>query len=230
MLGTSQANSNVRGDLMSQPTALRALPYLAAFALAACAGSGPAQIPPGSSSVALSSESSAAASCRGQATTTKFASAAEKLSDRRGMLCIPAFGGFSGKMAYPAAHPAVDATVTSSTSDYNTMIPKLGKGKPVFILQIVTSDATNFGATTLSGGGLESKTLAPGKSYDVYGEALFGGQAIIIVPLAACKATAVKATGGGVIADLGSRLENAKFTGGATIYLEVYPASNLSAC
>jgi hypothetical protein len=180
---------------------------------------------PGQAAMSVASLESAngPSPCKGQSTTSLYSGASSKLESKRSALCIPAFAGFGGALDYPGAHPPVSVVVTSSTTNYNHLIPMLGKGKPLFLLQIATSASTSFGTKVSDSVGLESKSLLPGKSYDVYGEAKLGGVAGIIVPFTACEATASKGKYGGDITDIGTRMEGAKLTNSATIYLEVYP-------
>jgi hypothetical protein len=218
---------------MRMSIATRFIVLLALLGLAACTGGSVATPMPAQGVPAAVREESAAGPkpCKGQSTTSEYATGSARFGSRKSAFCIPAFDGFGGKLAYPGAHPAVSVIVTSSTKNYNHLIPKLGKGKPLFLLQIATSASTKFGTKVSASGGLESKKLVAGKSYDVYGQARLAGVAGIIVPFAACEATASQGKYGGEIANLGSRLAGANLTTTATIYLEVFPGrTSNSAC
>jgi hypothetical protein len=218
---------------MRMQLATRLVVLLAVAALGACNGGSMLAPTSGQSANSVASLLSANGPrpCKGQSTTSLYSSTSSKLESKRAALCIPAFAGFGGALNYPGAHPPVSVVVTSSTTNYNHLIPTLGKGKPLFFLQIATSAGTNFGTTVSDSVGLESTSLVAGKSYDIFGEAKLAGVAGIIVPFAACKATASKGKTGGEITDIGSRMEGAKLTTPATIYLEVYPKrKSNSAC
>lgn len=207
---------------MTMLIATRVIVLLASLALGACTGAAPM---PGQSAMGAAGAESAAGPklCKRQSTTSLYATRSARFASKASVLCIPAFDGFGGTLAYPGAHPAVSVIVTSSTKNYNHLIPTLGKGKPLFFLQVATSASTNFGTKVSDSGGLESKALVAGKSYEVYGQAKLGGVAGIIIPFAACEATASQGKYGGEITDLGSRMVGANLTAPATIYLEVYP-------
>lgn len=200
-----------------------------AWALTACAGNGGTVLPT-PQGVALARVNAAPASCKGQTTTTEYAiSKPAKLKSRNTHACIPAFAGFGGSLHYPAATPAVQATFTSSTTNYNHLLPALSKGKPIFYLQIVTTAPTAFAATYTAAGGLTSKAIKPGSAYAVYGQAKLGGVAGIMIDFTPCRATAVKARLGGALPNLGTVLEGQNITGSATIVIEVYPKGHVTA-
>lgn len=201
----------------------------AACALAACGGQS-ATVLPSRQPAALARPDAAIPTCKGQTTSSEYAtSKPTKLKSRNTHACIPAFAGFFGSLHYPAATPAVAATLTSSTTNYNTMLPALSKGKPVFYLQVATTAATTFAATYTAAGGLTSKTLRPGKTYYVYGQAKYGGVAILFVNFPPCKATAVKAKGGGALPNLGTVLEGQAIPSAANITIEVYSKGHVAA-
>jgi hypothetical protein len=199
-----------------------------ALTLAAC--SGRAALLPAQQLTAPARVDAAPAPCKGQTTSTEYAiSKPGKLKSRNTHACIPAFAGFGGSFHYPAATPAVPATTTSSTMNYNKMLPALSKGKPIFYLQIATTAATEFASTYKASGGLESKAIKPGKTYDVYGQAKLGGVAGIMITFTPCRATAIKAKHGGAIAKLGTVLEGQNVTSSANIVIEVYPKGHVKA-
>ena len=194
---------------------------VAAAGLTACAGQPAMPLAPSQSAMAgQAASASVPAACTGQTTTSLFSSSAQKpLGKRKGYLCVPAFGGFGGWIGLPAADPSASAMLTSSTTNYNKMLPKLAKGKPLFYLQMATSGAVTFGAVAPAARGLESKKLVAGRPYDLYGQIKSGGIAIIITNLTACKATAAKGAFGGTIGTLGTLLEKQAIQSAATITL-----------
>src|SRR5579875_2684292 len=102
--------------------------------------------------------------CKGQKTTSKYASLTVTLSTKGGSFCIPAFGGFGGSVKYPSVNPSVKLGLISSTTDY-AHLPQLGSGTAIFYLQLALSGGTTFGADAPAGGGLTSKKIVPGKPY-----------------------------------------------------------------
>lgn len=202
---------------------------VAALALAACS-SHDAALLPAQQTAALMRFNAAPAPCKGQTTSSEYAtSKPARLKSSNTHACIPAFAGFGGSLHYPAATPAVPATMTSSTTNYNNLLPALSKGKPIFYLQIQTTAATAFASTYKASGGLASKAIRPGKTYDVYGQAKLGGVAGIMITFAPCRATAVKVKHGGAIATLGTMLESQNITSSANIVIEVYPKGHVTA-
>lgn len=201
----------------------------AAVALAACSGHDAALIP-AQQTAAIARPDAAPAPCKGQTTTSEYASSKPaKLKSSNTHACIPAFAGFGGSFHYPAATPEVPATLTSSTTNYNSLLPLLSKGKPIFYLQIATTAATTFASTYKASGGLVSKAIKPGKTYYVYGQAKLGGVAGIMITFTPCRATAVKVKQGGAIANLGTVLESQNVSGSANIVIEVYPKGHVTA-
>jgi len=193
-----------------------------AVALAACAGHSTTVLPaPGAMS--LVRPDAAIPTCKGQTTSTEYATGSPtKLKSHNTHGCIPAFGGFGGSLHYPAASPAVSATFTSSTTNYNNLLPVLSKGKPVFYLQIATTAPTAFASTYKASGGLMSNAFKPGKTYYVFGQAKLGGVAGIMIDFTPCRATAVKVKAGGALTNLGTLLEGQNIAGSANIVIEVY--------
>ena len=213
---------------MSHPNFKRALCFAVATAgLAACASQS-ATLPAASQSGMTErvASTSGPPDCKGQHTTSLFSSSAEQtIRKKEGYPCIPEFGGFGGSIGFPAADPAANGILTSSTTNYNKTLPVLAKGKPLFYLQITTNGAASFAAVAPSAKGLESKKLVAGTAYDLYGQIeSSGGVQILITALSPCKAMATKGTYGGTIGTLGTLLEKQTLETTATITLEVYPA------
>lgn len=200
-----------------------------ALTLAACSSHDGVLLPAQQTAANLRAEA-APAPCKGQTTSSQYAiSKQAKLKSNNTHACIPAFAGFGGSFHYPAATPIVPATMTSSTTNYNNLLPALSKGKPIFYLQIATTAATTFAATYKASGGLASKAIKPGSTYYVYGQAKLGGVAGIMITFTPCRATAVKAKRGGAIANLGTVLESQNLTSSANIVIEVYPKGHVTA-
>lgn len=178
---------------------------------------------------ALRSEAAPPA-CAGQTTSTEYAiSKPTKLKSRNTHACIPAFGGFGGSLHYPAATPTVPATLTSSTTNYNGLLPALSKGTPIFYLQIATTAPAAFAPTYKASGGLISKAIKPGKTYFIYGQAKLGGVAGIMIDFTPCRATAIRVKGGGAITNLGTVFEGQNIGGSANIVIEVYSKGHVAA-
>lgn len=163
------------------------------------------------------------AACHGQKTTKKFATLKETLSTKGGKLCIPAFGGFGGTIQYPAAKPSVAMTLTSSTK--NKKDRKLGKGTPIFFLQLALAGPTSFGTNLKAGGGLAGKKLIPGTTYTAFGEASADGISAALTP---CYVKAAKSPFGGVIGGLGTLLKGLYVPVAAQGYIEIYPGKQAS--
>jgi hypothetical protein len=212
----------------------RALSALAAIAaLSACAG-GAGSLPPSPGAplgrpagVHVKPRGNPPA-CKGQTTTTQFASLSEKFKRKGAALCIPAFGGFGGSFPYPAAKPMVSAMVTSSTTNYNRTLPVLAKGKPLFFLQAATSAPATFGSKLPARGGLEGHKLSAGKPYTVYGQAKLAGVAGITITFTPCSAVAVLSKYGGLIGGMGKLLAGQNLAGTATITFEVFAGAHTS--
>jgi hypothetical protein len=137
-----------------------------------------------------------------------------------GLLCVPAFADFGGTLDYPRTVPAGSVTVTSSTTDLDTL-PTDG-GSPIFYIQFATTAPTTFGKSLLKPGAFAGKAIKAGKTYTIFGAAKSGGVAIIITHLGACYEVATAGTNGGRLASLGAVLEGQKLTSPATIAVEVY--------
>ena len=163
--------------------------------------------------------------CKGQKTTGQYASVTQTLSTSGGSLCIPAFGGFGGKVKYPTASPSVQITLTSSTTNYNKM-PELGDGTAIFYLQLGLSGGTTFGSKVRAGGGLASSTLVPGQPYTAYGEAVIYGFKVKFGP---CYTVAKKSKFGGSIGGLGTLLKGQDVPVAASGVIEVYSGQQTAA-
>ena len=199
-----------------------------AASLAACSGPAATTLPP--ESAAFARPHAAPKACKGQTTTSEYASTTGvKFKAHNAHACIPAFGGFGGTLRYPAAAPGVGATLTSSTKNYNNMLPVLSKGKPIFYLQIATTAATDFAASYKASGGLTSKAIKPGKTYYVYGQSKINSVASPITDFTPCRTTAVTAAGGGALPNLGTPLEGQNVPGSANIVIEVYEKGSATA-
>ena len=167
---------------------------------------------------------SAPPKCKGQQTTKQYASLTETLSTAGGAVCIPAFGGFGGKVKYPSANPSVQLTLTSSTTNYDGM-PELGSGTAIFYLQLALSGGTDFGKNVSAGGGLESHTIVPGNPYTAYGQAVVDG---IKVNFGPCYAIATKGKYGGTIGGIGTLLKNQRVPVAAKGVIEIYAGQQTS--
>jgi hypothetical protein len=158
--------------------------------------------------------------CKGQQNSKQDATLTAPLQSSGGAFCIPAYGGFGGKLEYPNAsfNGTLDLTLTSSVKNYNHQ-PKLGKGKALFYLQFAISGAVSFGSNLKSGGGLTGATIVSGNPYTLYGQAKVLGQSITLGP---CYVTATKGKYGGVIGGLGTLVENREVPAAASGVIEIY--------
>ncbi|HTX59868.1 MAG TPA: hypothetical protein VMH02_09330 [Verrucomicrobiae bacterium] len=214
---------------------MRSFSRLVSFAAAAavvlvagCAGrSGGPLVPSGFAPNVAPAAASAAVpkACKGQKTTATYASLTQTLSGKGGSLCIPASGGFGGTIYYPGASPSVKLGLTSSATNYKHL-PLLGKGKPIFYLQLALSGATTFGTKVSAGGGLTGKAIVAGKVYTAVGEATVDG---FSVPFTPCYVTATKGAYGGVIGGLGTLLKSQSAPAAATGLVEIYPGKQSNA-
>jgi hypothetical protein len=162
--------------------------------------------------------------CKGQQNAKQYAELTETLSTSGGSLCIPEFGGFGGKVEYPAVDPSVQLTIISSTTNYNNQ-PQLGEGTAMFYLQLALSGGTAFAQNSPAGGGLVSKHIKPGDSYTAYGEVVISGFKVKIGP---CYAVAAKSKYGGELGGLGSLLEGRDVPEAATGVIEIYAGQQTS--
>ncbi len=202
---------------------VRSLAAVAMCALAACAGhsgllpqqAAPLAAPP----FAAPAAAPVPPKCAGQKTTAKYAKSTQKLSNKGGSLCIPAFGGFGGTILYPSANPSVSMTLIGSTTNY-AKLANLGKGTPIFYLQLAISSGTAFGTKVVAGGGLASKKIVAGKPYTAYGQASLGAVKVTFHP---CYAVATKSPYGGAVGGLGTLLKGQSVPFAVKGFLEIYP-------
>lgn len=202
------------------------LATVGAFAfLTACASNSGASLTPAGSQVFSPQlrPDKVPPACKGQKTTKKSATLKQTLSTKGGQLCIPAFGGFGGTIQYPGANPSVALTLTSSTK--NKKLTKLGKGTPIFNLQLALSGPTSFGTNLPAGGGLTGKKLIPGTTYTAFGQASALG---LSVPLTPCYVKATKGRFGGVIGGLGTLLKGVNVPVAAQGYIQIYSGKQAS--
>ncbi|HEV3154809.1 MAG TPA: hypothetical protein VGZ02_13465 [Candidatus Baltobacteraceae bacterium] len=161
--------------------------------------------------------------CKNQTTTSTHSAVTDTLLTTGGHACIPGFGGLGGSIAYPGANPSVNLHLISSTTNYNSKLPSLGPGTPIFYLQIATKAATTFASSTAAGGGLTGASIAPGSQYTIYGQAVVGGFTFVLTP---CYTKAVTGTHGGVIRGMGTLLKGLNVPSAATGVIEVYPGKS----
>jgi hypothetical protein len=162
--------------------------------------------------------------CKGQQDTKQYAELTETLSTSGGSLCIPEFGGFGGKVGYPAVDPSVQLTIVSSTTNYNDQ-PQLGEGTAIFYLQLALSGGTTFAQNAPAGGGLVSKHIEPGDPYTAYGEVDISGFKVKFGP---CYAVATKSKYGGQLGGLGTLLEGRNVPEAASGVIEIYAGQQTS--
>jgi hypothetical protein len=112
--------------------------------------------------------------CKGQKTTKDYASLTSTLSTKGGTLCFPAFSGFGGSSGYSAANPSVNVTLISSTTNYNHKLPGLGKGTPLFYLQLEFPQATKF-AGKAANAYFQSDKFISGKTYSKFDRLVVNG-------------------------------------------------------
>jgi hypothetical protein len=156
--------------------------------------------------------------CQGQKTKKNYASVTAALKANGGTFCIPAFGGFGGKLKYPSVSPSIQLTLTTNTKNYNHQ-PKLGTGKAIFYLEFSTSGGTTFGSNLKSGGGLTGSQIVAGQPYTAYGQASLYGYKIKLGP---CYTTATKGKYGGVIGGLGALVKGQNIPFAVSGVIEVY--------
>lgn len=188
---------------------------LAASVAVGCAARQTAPLPP---TPFASIELSGPPPCKGQKTTKYYATLTVTLSSQGGKFCIPAFGGFGGKVKYPAANPSVKLTITSSTTNYDHM-PELGQGTAIFYMQLALSGGTTFGSTGTAGGGLTSQQIIAGNPYTAYGQAKAFG---IKKNFGPCYTIAKQGKYGGVIGGIGSLLKGQNVPFAVTGVIEIY--------
>jgi hypothetical protein len=199
------------------------VPLAAAAALAACSGSSTSGLVP--SQTAFNPASIAplatAPSCKGQKTTSKYATVTATLSSSGGVFCVPSFGGFGGSIEYPSVDPSVSVTLTTSTTNYNGKLKGLGSGKPLLYIQIALTEGTTFGTHQPAGGGIVGKLLKSGSTYTAYG-AVVG----FPVSLGSCTAKATSSKYGGEIGGIGNLLKGHSVPLPVTGVVEIYAGSS----
>jgi hypothetical protein len=200
---------------------------VAAGTLAACAPQAHGSLPASSSILqpATSEAKTSPPPCKGQQTTQQYATVEEQLQAAGGKLCVPAFAGFGGKIAYPNVNPSIDVTITSSTTNYNGM-PNLGSGTPILYIQLSISGATSFGQSLPHGGALAGAGIVPAQIYTAFGQASAFGFKQNLPP---CYARAGKSTYGGKLGGFGKLLEGQSAPGAATAVVEIYSGKQASA-
>lgn len=164
--------------------------------------------------------------CKGQQNSKHYATLTAPLKSSGGAFCIPAYGGFGGKLEYPNAsfNGTVNLTLTTSTKNYNNQ-PNLGNGKALFYIQFAISGGVKFGSKLKSGGGLTGAKIVSGNPYTLYGQAKAFGQTIGFGP---CYTTATKGKYGGVIGELGSLVKNQDVPFAASGVIEIYSGEQTS--
>ncbi|HEY1429793.1 MAG TPA: hypothetical protein VGF18_09485 [Candidatus Tumulicola sp.] len=163
--------------------------------------------------------------CKGQQTSKKYATVEEQLQAGGGEACIPAFGGYGGKIGYPDLSPSIALTITTSTTNYNGM-PALGNsGTPILYIQLAISGKTSFGQTIEHNGALEGAGIVPGQTYTAFGQASAFG---IKEDLPPCFAIAKKSKFGGKFNGLGTLLKGQSIPTAATGVVEIYPGKQAS--
>ncbi len=195
--------------------------------LAACAPQTQRSLP-AASSMQRPATSEATASpppCKGQQTTKQYATVEEQLQAGGGKACVPAFGGFGGKIAYPNLNPSIGVTMTTSTTNYDKMPDLGGSGTPILYIQLSISGATSFGQTLPHGGALVGSGIIPAQTYTAFGQASAFGFKQNLTP---CYARAGKSTYGGKLGGFGKLLEGQSAPGAATAVLEIYPGKQAS--
>lgn len=156
--------------------------------------------------------------CSGQKNSKNYASVTTTLSTKGGSFCIPAYGGFGGSVKYPGADPSVKLNLISSTTNYDHL-PKLGRGTPIFYLQLALSGGTRFASKLQAGGGLTAEQIVPGKAYTAYGQAAISGFTINFGP---CYSVATKGKYGGVIGGIGTLIKGQSVPVAVSGVIEIY--------
>jgi hypothetical protein len=200
---------------------------IAATLLAACAGQTNSMLPSQTGSlptIDAMRPDAAPAACKGQETTSKFASLKQTLSSAGGAACIPAFEKFGGTLMYPGATPSVTLSMISSTTNYKHL-PELGTGSAIFYLQLGISGATSFGTSAPAGGGLSGPSIKAKKVYTALAQVSADG---IVETLPGCYTTAIAGKNGGEIAGLGTLLKNQSVPVAVTGVIEIYAGKQAS--
>jgi hypothetical protein len=192
------------------------LAIVAVLAFSACAQHGSALLPTSSQAVVTPDRNPP--KCKGQVDKSEYATLSGTLKTGGGSFCIPAYGGFGGKLHYPSLSPSITLTVSTSTENYDNF-PTLGSGTPIFYLAFTTSGKVTFGRNIKSGGGLTSKQITVGDPYTAYGEASIYGYKVKFGP---CYTTATKGKYGGVIGGIGGLLKNEEIPFKVSGVIEIY--------
>jgi len=202
--------------LFVRPRLSGSLAIVAVLAFSACAQHGGAIPPTSSQAVAIPDRNPP--KCKGQVNKSEYATLSGALKTGGGSFCIPAYGGFGGKLKYPSVSPSITLTLSTSTQNYDNF-PTLGSGTPIFYLAFTTSGAVTFGGKIKSGGGLTGKQIIAGDPYTAYGEASIYGYKVKFGP---CSTTATKGKYGGVIGGIGGLLKNEQIPFKVSGVIEIY--------
>lgn len=200
----------------------RAAFSIAAVLLASCAQHGATL--PGLSPQSLALPDAKPPQCKGQQNEKDYATVTGTLKTQGGTFCIPAFGGFGGKLKYPSLDPSIQFTLSSSTTNYNNQ-PILGSGNPFFYLEFSTSAGTTFGSNLKSGGGLTGRKIIAGQAYTAYGEASIYGYKVKFGP---CYTTATQGKYGGVIGGIGALIKGQNIPFKVSGVIEIYSGQQTS--
>jgi hypothetical protein len=208
---------------MLTPSRLRATIAVAVtIVLGACAQHGSALLP--TSPQAVATPDRKPPSCKGQVNESEYGTLTGKLKTGGGSFCIPAYGGFGGKLNYPSLSPSITLTLSTSTQNYDNF-PTLGSGTPIFYLAFTTSGSVTFGGKIKSGGGLTGKQIIAGDPYSAYGEATIYGYKVKFGP---CYTTATKGKYGGVVGGIGGLLKNEQIPFKVSGVIEIYSGEQTS--
>jgi hypothetical protein len=198
------------------------LAIVTAIALSACAQHGGALVPTSSQSVAVPNLNPP--SCANQVNESEYSTVTGKLRLGGGAFCIPAYGGYGGKLDYPNLSSAITLTLSSSTQNYDNF-PALGSGTPIFYLAFSTSGAVNVGKRVRTHNGLSGKQILVGDPYTAYGEVtVFGFE----VKLGPCYTTATKGKYGGLLGGIGGLLKGQQIPEKVSGVIEIYSGQQTS--
>jgi hypothetical protein len=161
------------------------------------------------------------APCRGQETTTEFASAEVVFASNGGIACVPSIGGFGGAMGYPPSGARMAVKLISSPTNYNHM-PHLAPGKALFYLQVILRRRSVF--TKISGRdiGIVGPGFTPNKMFTAFAGVTEHGTTKI---LGSCDAEADTSNFGGSLSGIGT-LFNEQSIAPATVMIQIYPGKN----
>ncbi len=210
--------------LVAGPLRVLLLATCSSFAIAMVAGCTqhilPSAVPGGAAQIHRSPQRHRIpAPCNGQMTYQQYATVEDMLQTTGGVACVPAFGKFGGKVAYPNLSPSISVLIITSTTNYDNM-PSLGSGTPILYIQLATSGGTTFGTQIPSGGGLLGSKIVPSKTYTAFGQAVVDG---IKVDLGPCYAIAAKSIYGGKLNGIGTLLKGQNIPARANGVVEIYP-------